>query len=54
MRAKKNRKNAAKALRTFDGLFQSIYSSLASVANSTSDNVHVYLKFFAVTDFNQC
>ena len=48
-----NRKHAKKALHTYDGLFRSMYCSLANFTNVTSKSVCVYLRLFSVTDYNQ-
>ena len=52
-KAAKNRKHACRALTTYQDLFQQMYGSLSTLANVTSDSVHVYLKLFSVTDANQ-
>ena len=52
-KAAKNRKHAHRSLTTYEGLFCQIYSSLADLANVTSDSVHIYLRLFSVTDYNQ-
>ena len=48
-----NRKHGRAALNTYDGLFRSMYRSLANFANFTSDSVRIYLRLFSVTDYNQ-
>ena len=48
-----NRKHAKQALHTYDGLFRSMYHSLANFANVTSNSVWIYLRLFSVTDYNQ-
>ena len=47
-----NRKHAKKALYTYDGLFHSMYRSLANFTNTTSDSVQIYLRLHSVTDYN--
>ena len=52
-KAVRNRKHAKAALNTYDGLFRSVYRSLANFANATSDSVRIFLRLYSVTDFNQ-
>ena len=52
-KAAQNRKHARAALNTYDGLFRSMYRSLANFTNFTSDSVWIYLRLFSVTDNNQ-
>ena len=48
-----NRKHAKQALHTYDGLFHSMYCSLANFTNITSDSVCIYLRLYSVTNYNQ-
>ena len=52
-KAAQNRKHARAALITYDGLFCSMYCSLANFANFSSDSVWIYLRLFSITDNNQ-
>ena len=48
-----DKKHAKKALYSYDGLFCSMYRSLANFANVTSDSVRIYLRLFSFTYYNQ-
>ena len=48
-----NRKHANRAIKTGDGLFCHMYCALADFANNTSDSVWIFLRLYAVSDFNQ-
>ena len=48
-----NRGHAEKAIRARNSLFCNMYRSLANLANSTSDTIQIFLRLYAVSDFNQ-
>ena len=48
-----NREHGEKAIRTGDSLFRHMYHALADFANSTSDSVWIFMRLYAVSDFNQ-
>ena len=52
-RAALNREHAEKAIRARNGLFCNMYWSLADFANSTSDASRIFMRLYAVSDFNQ-
>ena len=49
----KNKEHAHRAMVYSKGLFMKVYNSLSSLANVTSNSIHVYLKLFSITDANQ-
>ena len=52
-RAALNRKHAEKAIRARNRFFYNTYWSLADFANSTSDAIRIFMRLYAVSDFNQ-
>ena len=52
-RAALNREHTEKAIRARNGLFCNMYRSLADFANSTSDTIRIFMRLYAVSDFNQ-
>ena len=48
-----NRKHAEKAINATNGLFINIYRSLADFDNYTSNNISTFMRFYAISDFNQ-
>ena len=47
------RKHAKRTIHTYEGLYLQMYGSLGALANVTRDSVHVYLRLFSATDYNQ-
>ena len=49
----RNKEQVNRVLNFYQGVFKKLYGLLATLANVTRNSVHVYLKFFSVTDTNQ-
>ena len=48
-----NGEHANRAIKTGDGILRHMYCALANFANITSDNVWIFMRLYAVSDFNQ-